>query len=51
MSDVPEIRFARSADGVRLAYQVSGEGPLNLVFLRDEAIPLDLMWDDAWFLS
>jgi class 3 adenylate cyclase len=49
VSDVPETRFTRSADGVRLAYQVTGEGPLNLVFLRDEAMPLDLMWDDPWF--
>jgi class 3 adenylate cyclase len=50
VSDVPETRFTHSADGVRLAYQVSGEGPLNLVFVRDEAMPLDLMWDDPWFL-
>jgi class 3 adenylate cyclase len=33
-----------------LAYQVSGEGPLNLVFIRDEGMPLDLMWDDPWFV-
>jgi class 3 adenylate cyclase len=50
VSDVPETRFARSADGTRLGYQVSGEGPLNLVFVRDETVPLDLMWDDPWFL-
>jgi class 3 adenylate cyclase len=50
VSDVPETRFTHSADGVRLAYQVSGEGPLNLVFVRDESMPLDLMWDDPWFL-
>jgi class 3 adenylate cyclase/pimeloyl-ACP methyl ester carboxylesterase len=50
VSDVPETRFTHSAAGVRLAYQVSGEGPLNLVFLRDELMPLDLMWDDPWFL-
>jgi class 3 adenylate cyclase len=50
VSDVPETRFTRSADGVRLAYQVSGEGPLNLVFVRDEAMSLDLMWDDPWFV-
>jgi class 3 adenylate cyclase len=48
--DVPETRFTHSADGTRLAYQVSGEGPLNLVFDRDEAMPLDLMWDDPWFV-
>jgi hypothetical protein len=50
VSDVPETRFTHSADGVRLAYQVSGEEPLNLVFVRDEALPLDLMWDDSWFV-
>ena len=50
VSDVTETRFTHSADGTRLAYQVSGEGPLNLVFLRDEAMPLDLMWDDPWFV-
>jgi class 3 adenylate cyclase len=50
VSDVPETRFTHSDDGTRLAYQVSGEGPLHLVFLRDEAMPLDLMWDDPWFL-
>jgi class 3 adenylate cyclase len=50
VSDVPETRFTHSEDGTRLAYQVSGEGPLQLVFLRDEAMPLDLMWDDPWFV-
>jgi class 3 adenylate cyclase len=50
VSDVPETRFTHSADGVRLAYQVSGEGPLNLVFFRDEGMALDLMWDDPVFV-
>jgi class 3 adenylate cyclase len=50
VSDVPETRFTHSDDGTRLAYQVSGEGPLILVFVRDEAMALDLMWDDPWFL-
>ena len=50
VSDIPETRFTHSDDGVRLAYQVSGSGRLNLLFLRDEAMPLDLMWDDPWFL-
>jgi class 3 adenylate cyclase len=48
--DVPETRFTHSEDGARLAYQVSGEGPLSLVFVRDEMMPLDLMWDDPWFV-
>jgi class 3 adenylate cyclase len=50
VSDVPETRFTHSEDGTRLAYQVSGEGPLNLVFVRAESMPLDLMWDDPWFV-
>jgi class 3 adenylate cyclase len=50
VSDVPETHFARSADGIRLAYQVSGEGPLDLMFVSDEAMPLGLMWDDPGFL-
>jgi len=50
VSDVPETRFTHSADGTRLAYQVSGAGPLNVVFDRDDAMPLDLMWDDPWFV-
>jgi class 3 adenylate cyclase len=29
---------------------VSGEGPLHLVFARDEGMSLDLMWDDPWFV-
>jgi class 3 adenylate cyclase len=50
VSDVPETRFIQSADGVRLAYQVSGEGPLNLFFASDDTLPLDLMWDDPVFV-
>ena len=33
MTDGPETRYTRSADGTNLAYQVSGEGPVQLVFL------------------
>jgi class 3 adenylate cyclase len=50
VSDIPETRFTHSGDGTRLAYQVSGQGPLNLVFWREEALPIDLMWDDPWFV-
>jgi hypothetical protein len=43
VADVDETRFACSADGTSLAYQVSGEGPLDLVFLGAEAMPIDLL--------
>jgi class 3 adenylate cyclase/pimeloyl-ACP methyl ester carboxylesterase len=46
MSDAPVTQYARSADGTNLAYQVSGDGPLDLVFMPGLAVPVDLMWDD-----
>ena len=33
MTDTSETHYARSADGTNLAYQVSGNGPLDLVFM------------------
>jgi class 3 adenylate cyclase/pimeloyl-ACP methyl ester carboxylesterase len=47
--DAPETHYARSADGTLLAYQVSGDGPLDLVFCH-WAPPIDFMSDDAGFL-
>ena len=44
VTDSPETRYARSADGKNLAYQVSGDGPLDLVLMLP--IPIDLMWED-----
>ena len=44
--ETPETQYTRSADGTGLAYQVTGDGPLDLLFLPSSAIPVDLMWDD-----
>jgi class 3 adenylate cyclase/pimeloyl-ACP methyl ester carboxylesterase len=49
VTDSPETRYTRSADGTLLAYQVSGAGPLDLVFCH-WAPPIDFMSDDAGFL-
>jgi class 3 adenylate cyclase len=46
---VPETHYARSADGTNLAYQVSGDGPLDLVFLH-VAYPIDLLAEDPGFV-
>jgi pimeloyl-ACP methyl ester carboxylesterase len=44
----PETRYARSGD-VRIAYQVVGDGPLDLVFVPGFVSNLDLGWEDpAW---
>ena len=50
MTQPPETRYTRSADGTNLAYQVSGDGPHELVFVHGIAIPIDLLSDDPGFL-
>jgi class 3 adenylate cyclase len=50
MSDSPETQYARSADGTHLAYQVSGEGPVDLLLLRGVGIPIDLQSEDPGFI-
>ena len=44
----PETRYASTADGVRIAYAVHGEGP-PLVFVRGWISHLDAMWHDPEF--
>lgn len=46
--DVPETRYAKSGD-VRIAYQVTGSGPFDLVFVPGFVSNLDLWWENpAW---
>jgi class 3 adenylate cyclase len=49
MTAVPETHYTRSADGTNLAYQVSGDGPLDLVFVHGP-YPIDLLSDDPGFV-
>jgi class 3 adenylate cyclase len=41
----PPTRFARSGDA-RIAFQVTGEGPVDLVLISGSASHLDLQWDE-----
>jgi class 3 adenylate cyclase len=50
VTDTPETHYARSADGTNLAYQVCGNGPLDLVFVHGTAIPIDLLSEDPGFV-
>jgi class 3 adenylate cyclase/pimeloyl-ACP methyl ester carboxylesterase len=50
VTDTPETRFARTADGTNLAYQLSGDGPLDLVFEIASGIPIDLLSEDPGFV-
>ena len=49
MTAAPETRYTRSADGTNLAYQITGDGPLDLVFLPT-GIPIDLLLEDPGFI-
>jgi pimeloyl-ACP methyl ester carboxylesterase len=49
VTDTPEIRYTRSVDGTNLAYQVSGEGPIELVFFS-LGYPMDLLLEDPGFI-
>ena len=44
--DVPPIRYARSDDGVHLAYQVLGQGERDIVFVPGLMSHLELLWED-----
>ncbi len=46
MTDPPTTRYARTIDGVRIAYQVWGDGPRDLVVIRDASNPIDCLWEE-----
>jgi class 3 adenylate cyclase len=41
-----EIRYATNRDGQSVAYQICGDGPLDLVFMPDWVGNLEVMWED-----
>jgi len=45
---VPETRYAKSGD-VRIAYQVIGNGPLDLVFVPGFVSNIEIHWEDPGF--
>jgi hypothetical protein len=38
---IPETRYARTVDGLSIAYQTAGYGPVDVVFMRGRLILLD----------
>ena len=45
--DVPETRYVTSPDGVYIAYQVAGEGPVDVAWQFDFVGNVDLVLDDT----
>jgi pimeloyl-ACP methyl ester carboxylesterase len=46
--EIPDVKYARSGD-VAIAYQVVGEGPLDLVFVMGWVSHLDYFWEEPLF--
>jgi class 3 adenylate cyclase len=42
----PETRYARAPDGLQIAYQVTGGGDLDVVFMQGAVAHLELAWED-----
>jgi pimeloyl-ACP methyl ester carboxylesterase len=49
VSEQPETRYVNTPDGVSLAYQVFGDGPLDLLWVPPGAFSYDLLWDEPSF--
>ena len=43
--DAPETHYAKTADGVHIAYQVLGDGPVDLVYVGPWFTHLEYRWD------
>jgi class 3 adenylate cyclase len=43
--DAPEMHYAMTADGVYLAYQIAGDGPVDLVWQPDWPGNIDMEWE------
>jgi class 3 adenylate cyclase len=45
VAEVPETEFAETPGG-RIAYQVAGDGPIDVLVTHSPHFPIDLMWDE-----
>src|SRR6266508_2164225 len=43
--DRPMTRYATTEDGVSIAYQVVGEGPIDLVFVHSFVSHVEVFWE------
>jgi pimeloyl-ACP methyl ester carboxylesterase len=43
--DLPETRYARTPDGISIAYQVIGDGPVDLLWIPGYQGNIEVMWE------
>jgi class 3 adenylate cyclase len=46
----PVTQYCKAPDGVSLAYQLVGHGPLNVVWTHNDVFPIDLVMEEPGFL-
>jgi hypothetical protein len=46
---IPETRYARTPDGFYLAYQITGEGPVDVVWQFDFVGNVDVAWEEPTY--
>jgi len=49
--EIRDTRYATTSDGVYIAYQATGSGPLDLVWQFDHTGDVDLMWEFPTFAA
>jgi hypothetical protein len=42
---IPETLYAKTSDGVHIAYQVLGEGPVDFVAMPGSSGNVEIMWE------
>jgi hypothetical protein len=47
----PEVRYARTVNGVNIAYQVRGDGPVDLVYTLGMAGNFEIEFEAPWVLD
>ena len=45
---IPDPEYVKTEDGVYIAYQVVGEGPVDVIWQQDFASSLDVCWESPW---
>jgi class 3 adenylate cyclase/pimeloyl-ACP methyl ester carboxylesterase len=54
VADAPETRYAKTVAGGYVAFQVVGNGPIDVLVTHPTVFPIDLMWDEprlTYFLN
>ena len=48
---IPETRYAKTSDGIHIAYQVLGDGPIDLVYVGPWVTHIEYRWELPQYAS